>query len=77
MQAIDGQNYLIAYTIRGSTEKKSSTIQKEYLAVIWTTKKLRLHSEGYFKVITDPVALKWLHNLKTTTCRLERWALKL
>ena len=52
--------------------------KKECLAVVCTIRKFRSYHEGYsFKVITDHMALKWLHNLKNPTRQLARWALEL
>ena len=79
-QNIDINNHVIALASRSLTEpeRKYSTSEKECLAVVWEIRKFRPYSElQTFKLITDHIDLKWLHNLKKPTGRLARWALKL
>ena len=79
-QNIDNNNHVIAFASRSlnEAERKYSTSGKECLAVVWEIRKFRPYLEGYtFKVITDDIAFKWLHNLKNPTGRLARWGLKL
>ena len=67
-QIINGRNHAIAYASRNlnSAVSRYSTSEKKCLAVEWAIRKFRPYLEGYsFKVITDNIVLKWLHNQKT------------
>lgn len=59
-------------------ERKYQTTEKECLAVIRSMEKFRPYIEGTkFTVITDHASLLWLMNLKDSTGRVGRWALRL
>ena len=75
-----GEEHPIVYLSRtlNPHERNYTVSEKELLAVLWSIEKLRPYVEGYhFTVVTDHSALKWLENLKDSTCRLGRWALKI
>ncbi|KAK9694887.1 RNase H-like domain found in reverse transcriptase [Popillia japonica] len=79
-QTIDGQERAINYLSRSlnANERKFSTVEKERLAVLWATEKLRPHIDGsHFTVITDHYSLCWLNRLNSPTGRLARWAVQL
>lgn len=59
-------------------ERNYSITKKECLAVLLAIKHyLPLFHGTTFTVVTDHASLKWLQNMKDTTGRLARWALKL
>ena len=79
-QKIDGIDHVIAYASRTLTDAQRNyyTTELECLAVIWSMDKFRQYVEGQeVTVITDHAALTWLNNLKNSTGRLARWALRL
>ena len=60
------------------TEKKFMTTEREALAVVWMTLKLRHYLYGrHFTVVTDHRALTWLMEVSSTNGRLTRWSLQL
>ena len=62
-------------------ERNYSTIEKELLAIVWSTNYFRPYLYGKkFDILTDHQPLKWLHaksNNKDINPRLNRWLLKL
>lgn len=61
-----------------SAERNYSTIEKELLAIVASTKFFRPYLFGQkFKVETDHNPLVWLNSLKTPNSRLIRWKIKL
>lgn len=60
-----------------TAEQNYSTIEREALAVVWSTEKFRGYIDGGVTIISDHQPLKWLMSLKSPSGRLARWALKL
>lgn len=74
------QNRPIAYYSRtlNSAEKNYSTIEKELLAILDSTKHFRPYLFGQnFTIETDHNPLVWLYKIKEPNSRLVRWKLKL
>ena len=63
------------------TERNYSTTEKECLAIVWATQKLRHYLVGaHFVIETDHKPLEWLESKRSSHARsqkLERWALQL
>ncbi|KAJ2952044.1 hypothetical protein O0L34_g4305 [Tuta absoluta] len=75
-----GSDRPIAYASRtlNDSEMNYSTIEKELLAIVWSTKYFRPYLFGrQFKIITDHKPLQWLLQTKEPNSRLTRWKLKL
>lgn len=61
-----------------SAEKNYSTIEKELLAIVESTKHFRPYLYGrHFVVETDHNPIVWLDNIKEPNSRLYRWKIKL
>lgn len=61
-----------------AAEKNYSTVEREALAVVWSTEKFRTYLEGtQVTISSDCQPLQWLFGLKSPSGRLARWALKL
>lgn len=79
-QGTIGSDKPIAFASRtlNTSEINYSTIEKELLAIVWSTKYFRPYLFGRkFKVVTDHKPLQWVMNLKEPNSRLTRWRLKL
>ncbi|XP_036150748.1 uncharacterized protein LOC118648534 [Monomorium pharaonis] len=75
-----GRDLPIAYTSRllNTAEQNYSTIEKELLAIVYSTHYFRPYLYGNkFKLVTDHKPLVWMHSVKDPTSRLMRWRLKL
>jgi len=74
---------VVEYASRTLTkaEKNYSTTEKECLAIVWATQKLRHYLVGaHFIIETDHKPLEWLESKRSSHARsqkLERWALQL
>lgn len=59
-------------------EKRYSTIEKELLAIVWSTKYFRVYLYfRRFSIQTDHKPLAWLNNLKEPNMKLQRWKIQL
>ena len=60
------------------TERRYSTIERELLAIIYSTEKFKYYLAGRkFTIITDHNPLVYSNNIKLSSDRLTRWRLKL
>ena len=74
--------YVVAYASKKltSAERNYSATEGECPAAIWAVKHFRCYLWGVpepFRLITDHIALQWLHKNKDLNGRLTRWSLKL
>jgi len=79
-QGPPGEDLPISFASRAlsDTEKRYSTIEKEFLAIVWATKTFRSYLLGrHFTVFTDHKPLTGIANLKDQTSRLARFRHKL
>ena len=79
-QSVDGKDLPIAYASRtlNSHEINYSTIEKELLSIVWSTKYFRPYLYGKrFIIQTDHRPLVWLMSLKDPNSKLLRWKVKL
>ena len=59
-------------------EIRYSTIEKEFLAIVWAIKYFRFYLYGRkFTIETDHKAIIWLNNLKEPNMKLQRWKIQL
>lgn len=79
-QGTPGKDLPVAYCSRtlNQSEIGYSTIEKELLAIVYSTKYFRPYLYGRkFKIYTDHKPLQWLFSLKEPNSKLLRWRLKL
>jgi len=70
----------IAYVSRKltSAERQYSTREKECLAIVWATERLKMYLWGrVFAVFTDHRSLQWIQQVMYDNSRIGRWARKL
>jgi len=70
----------IAYVSRKltSAERQYSTREKECLAIVWGTERLKMYLWGrVFAVLTDHRSLQWIQQVMYDNSRIGRWARKL
>ena len=70
----------MAYTSKklAPTETKYSTLEKEYLGIVWGTTKFRLYLAGKpFILQTNDQPLAYINKTKYQNDRIMRWALAL
>lgn len=75
-----GKDKPVCYASRtlSDTEVKYSTLEKEFLAIIYATKQFRPYIYGTkFTIITDHRPLMWMHRMKEPNAKLERWRMKM
>lgn len=71
-----GRDKPVAYASRtlSKSEIKYSTIEKEFLSIIYACKQFRPYIFGtHFTIVTDHKPLLWLHKLKDNNLKLQRW----
>ena len=79
-QEYDSKLFPIAYVSRtlSAAEKNYSTTEKECLAIVYAIQQFNHYIFGHKAIIrTDHSALQWMHKLRGTNSRLERWAIQL
>lgn len=79
-QGENGEDRPIAFASRSlnDAETRYSTIEKEFLAIVWAVTSFRPYLLGrHFKIFTDHQPLKGIANLKDQTSRLARFRHKL
>ncbi|MGR0272066.1 Ty3/Gypsy family RNase HI domain-containing protein, partial [Klebsiella pneumoniae] len=59
-------------------EVKYSTIEKELLAIVWSTHHFKPYLYGTkFQLLTDHKPLKWIYTMKNGNTRIMKWIWKL
>ena len=79
-QNVDGKDLPIAYASRtlNTHEINYSTVEKEHLSIVWSTKYFRPYLYGKkFIIQTDHRTSVWLMSLKDPNSKLLRWKIKL
>lgn len=78
-EGVDERPIEFASRLLSSAERNYSCIEREALAVVWsTTEKFRIYLEGSTVTIaTDHQPLEWLFSIKSPSGRLARWAMRI
>lgn len=79
-QDFDDGEKVVCYLSRSLTapERNYSTIEREFLAVVWGVEQCRSYIEGvHFTVVTDHFSLKWLQSMVQPKGKICRWILRL